>query len=117
MAVPGRHSEKKAVDMMRTKMAMTVAATGLALAGTVVAAQPAAAYNCRVVTASNIRFFQYSSGDSLIPPYQINHGYHFRSYGVTNGRFSASTNAGGYWASGWVTADGSYSNLSSVCSD
>lgn len=97
------------------RAAVTLAATGLALAGSVVVAQPALAYNCRVVIAQDMRFFATSTGSALTPPYYLYRGDKFRSYGVSNGRFSASTHAGGYWSAGWVSADGDYSNLTSSC--
>lgn len=102
---------------MLRRAAVTVAATGMAVAGGVVAAQPAHAYNCRVITAQDMRHFASSSGDALSYPSHLYNGQVFRSYGVTNGRFSISAYAKdrngnylGVYASGWLSANGDYSD-------
>ena len=97
------------------RAALTLAATGLALAGTVVAAQPALAYNCRIVIARDMRYFATSTGSATTPPHELVTNDKFRSYGVSNGRFSALTYKLGYWSAGWVSADGDYTNLSTGC--
>ncbi|MEO3809632.1 hypothetical protein ABGB17_11585 [Sphaerisporangium sp. B11E5] len=83
-------------------------ALGATLVGALLpgAASPAgaAAWNCRKVIANDVRWFAYSTGTTTNPPHSLPYGRHFKSFGVSNGRYSAQI-IYPYAAAGWVTAD------------
>ncbi|MEU4835504.1 hypothetical protein [Streptosporangium sp. NPDC023615] len=99
---------------MRTSMP-TGRKAGLALmattlvGGLVATAPPAgaASWNCRVVTAQDVRWFASSTGSATSPPHTLYNGYLFKSFGVSNGRYSAQI-VYPHAAAGWVTADSQY---------
>ncbi|GAA1261674.1 hypothetical protein GCM10009677_11610 [Sphaerisporangium rubeum] len=85
-------------------------AVGAALVGALLpAAAPAnaTAWNCRRVIAQDVRWFAYSTGTATNPPYSLPNGRLFKSFGVSNGRYSAQI-VTPYAAAGWVTADSQY---------
>lgn len=87
-----------------------LALLGTTLVGGLLAAVPpasAANWNCRVVTAQDVRWFASSTGTATSPPYTLYNGYVFKSFGVSNGRYSAQI-VYPYAAAGWVTADSQY---------
>ncbi|MFF4416698.1 hypothetical protein ACFYY8_29625 [Streptosporangium sp. NPDC001559] len=83
---------------------------GTTLVGGLLAATPpagAANWNCRVVTAQDVRWFASSTGTTTNPPHVLYNGHLFKSFGVSNGRYSAQI-VSPYAAAGWVTADSQY---------
>lgn len=83
---------------------------GATLVGGLLATAPpagAANWNCRIVTAQDVRWFASSTGTTTNPPYTLYNGYLFKSFGVSNGRYSAQI-VYPYAAAGWVTADSQY---------
>jgi hypothetical protein len=83
---------------------------GTTLVGGLLATAPSASaanWNCRIVTAQDVRWFASSTGSATNPPYNLYHNYLFKSFGVSNGRYSAQI-VYPYAAAGWVTADSQY---------
>ncbi|MGC5014995.1 hypothetical protein ACLQ2R_29890 [Streptosporangium sp. DT93] len=83
---------------------------GTTLVGGLLASPPpasATSWNCRVVTAQDVRWFTSSTGSATNPPHTLYNGYLFKSFGVSNGRYSAQI-VYPYAAAGWVTADSQY---------
>ncbi|RCG30054.1 hypothetical protein DQ384_18065 [Sphaerisporangium album] len=82
------------------------------MGGLLATAPPASAanWNCRVVTAQDVRWFASSTGTATSPPYSLSNGSVFKSFGVANGRYSAQI-VNPIAAAGWVTADSRYVSL------
>ncbi|WP_182877927.1 hypothetical protein [Microbispora sp. H10670] len=83
---------------------------GTTLAGgllTATSSANAADWNCRVVTAQDVRWFASSTGTATNPPHSLSNGSLFKSFGVANGRYSAQI-VSPFAAAGWVTADSRY---------
>ena len=97
---------------MRTTLGRkaVLTAVGATLVGALLpAAAPAsaAAWNCRRVIAQDVRWFAYSTGTTTNPPHSLSNGHLFKSFGVSNGRYSAQI-ISPYAAAGWVTANSQY---------
>ena len=63
-------------------------------------------WNCRQVIANDITYFALSYDSHQTYPYTLKYGHRFKSYGVVNGRFRATTAGPTHWGhDGYTTSD------------